>query len=249
MKPTKTEKKDNQETKPNNEEFPDFNGRLDLILKIISILINFSISENQFLDLNKKKELIKKYDDMLRAAKNEFSLNLQGIISKEFLNEIIKDFHIFNQNLLPFLKSALSSFTKFQKNEINVGNLMDNLIHAFGGSITYVKNNNGKNLSFELSNEFYSYLDDISKRAKDLKQLSSKTKTNEEIKINEKEESEQEYFSKIETLKKILKEKEKELILDLGTYKEMNQNANRIIEEKNKSIDDYKGTISRIEQN
>jgi len=235
MKPAKTEKKDNQESKPNNEEFPDFNGRLDLILKIISILINLSISEGKLNDLNKKKELIKKYDDMFKAAKNDFILNIQKIISKDFLNEIKKDFHIFNQNLIPFLNSALSSFNKFQKNEISVGNLMDELIDAFGRSFTYVKNNNGKNLSFKLSNEFYSYLDDISKRAKDLKQLSSKIKTKEEIKIKEKKESEREYYLQIATLKKILKEKENELksinehimalTLDLGTCKEMNQNV------------------------
>ena len=51
---------------------------------------------------------------------------------------------------------------------------MDNLIDLFGKSITYVKKNNGKNFSSDLTNEFHSYLDDISKRAKDLKQLSSK---------------------------------------------------------------------------
>ena len=51
---------------------------------------------------------------------------------------------------------------------------MDNLIDLFGKSITYVKKNNGKNFSSDLANEFHSYLDDITKRAKDLKQLSSK---------------------------------------------------------------------------
>ena len=51
---------------------------------------------------------------------------------------------------------------------------MDKLIDLFGKSITYVKKNNGKNFSSDLANEFHSYLDDITKRAKDLKQLSSK---------------------------------------------------------------------------
>ncbi len=128
---------------------------------------------------------------------------------------------------------------------------MDNLISLFGKSIIYVKNNNGQNLSFELTNEFYSYLDDISKRAKDLKLLSSKKKSKEEeLKIKEKEDSESKYYLKIETLKKTL---------DLGAYKEMNQdltkrimeindNSNRIIEEKNKNIEEYKNIINGIEQ-
>ena len=51
---------------------------------------------------------------------------------------------------------------------------MDKLIDLFGKSITYVKKNNGKNFSSDLANEFHSYLEDITKRAKDLKQLSSK---------------------------------------------------------------------------
>ncbi len=100
MKPAKTKKKENQETKPNNGNFPDFNGRLDLILKLICLIINLSISEGILLVLDKKKELIKKYDNMFKAAKKEFNLNLHGIISKNFLNDLMKNFSFFNNNLL-----------------------------------------------------------------------------------------------------------------------------------------------------
>ena len=40
MEPAKSEKKEIQETKLNNRNFFDFNERLDLILKLISIMIN-----------------------------------------------------------------------------------------------------------------------------------------------------------------------------------------------------------------
>ena len=270
MKPAKTEKKENQVSKSINENFHDFNGRLDLILKLIRIMINLSISEGKILDLNKKKELIKKYNDMFKAAKNEFNLNLQEILSNDFLNDIMKNLSLFNNKLIQLLKAALSYYNKFLLNKISVDILVDNLIDLFGKSIAYVKNNKGKNLSFDLIKEFYSYLDDISKRAEDLKQLSSKKKSKEEeLKIKEKEESVSKYYLKIETLKKALEEKENELnstneqlmtiSLDLGAYKEMNEdltkrvreindNPNGIIVEKNKSIDDYKDIINRIEQ-
>ncbi len=131
MKPAKTEKKENQETKPNNGNFPDFNGRLDLILKLICILINLSISEGKLLDSDKKKELIKKYDDKFKAAKSEINLNLHRIISKDFLNDLLKYFSFFNNNLLQLLKAALSFYNKFLLNKISVDILMDNLINLF----------------------------------------------------------------------------------------------------------------------
>lgn len=131
MKPAKTEKKENQETKPNKGNFPDFNGRLDLILKLICILINLSISEGKLLDSDKKKELIKKYDDKFKAAKSEINLNLHRIISKDFLNDLLKYFSFFNNNLLQLLKAALSFYNKFLLNKISVDILMDNLINLF----------------------------------------------------------------------------------------------------------------------
>ena len=270
MNTAKTEKKEIQETKPNNEQFPDFNGRLDLVLKLICILINLSISEGNLSDLDKKKELIKKYDDMFKAAKNGFCINLQRIMYKDFLNDMIKNFTCFDKNLLPFIRNALSCYNNFLLNKINVDKLMDELIALFSKSISYVKMNKGKSYSFDLTNEFYYYLDDISKRAKDLKHLTSKKKSkDEEIKVQEKAESESEYFFKIEELKKLLEEKENELnsanqqfmslSLDLGTYKEINEHltknineikntSNNIIERKNKEIDDYKSILNRIEQ-
>jgi len=86
----------------------------------------------------------------------------------------MKKFSLFNNNLLQLLKASLLYYNKFLLKEISVDILMDNLIDLFGKSIIYVENNKGKNLSFELANEFYSYLDDISKREEDLKKLSSK---------------------------------------------------------------------------
>ena len=57
---------------------------------------------------------------MFKAVKNEFNLNLQGIISKDFLNDIMKNFHIFNKNLFQFLKIALLYYNKLLLNEINM---------------------------------------------------------------------------------------------------------------------------------
>ena len=100
--------------------------------------------------------------------------------------------------------------------------------------------------------------------------LTSKKKSKEEeIKVKEKAESESEFFFKNEELKKPLEEKESELnsanqkfmplSLDQGTYKQINENltknineikdtSNNIIERNNKEIDDYKSSLNRIEQ-
>ena len=238
MNTSKIENIESQKANQINDNFPDFNGRLDLVLKIISIILNLSISESNQIDISQKKEMIKKYDDMFKNAKDEYCLNLQRIMTQNFLKDIMKNFTFFNAELLPFINNALLFYNKFLKNQINVDKLMDELITLFSKSIFYVKKNNGKSYSFDLTNEFYSYLDDISKRTKNLKELVSKKKYNEEeIKNKEKAESNSEYYFKIEQLKKLIEEKNSELnlvnekllsmTLNLGTYQDINESLKK----------------------
>ena len=103
MNTSKIENKKSQEANQVNDNFPDFNGRLDLVLKIISILINLSISESAQINISQKKEMIKKYDDMFKNAKDEYCLNLQQIMTQNFFEYMKENFSLFNTKLLPFI--------------------------------------------------------------------------------------------------------------------------------------------------
>ena len=118
MNTSKIENKKSQEANQVNDNFPDFNGRLDLVLKIISIILNLSISESNQIDISQKKEMIKKYDDMFKNAKDAYCLNLQRIMTQNFLKDIMKNFTFFNAELLPFINNALLFYNKFLKNQI-----------------------------------------------------------------------------------------------------------------------------------
>ena len=118
MNTSKIENKKSQEANQVNDNFPDFNGRLDLVLKIISIILNLSISESNQIDISQKKEMIKKYDDMFKNAKDEYCLNLQRIMTQNFLKDIMKNFTFFSAELLPFINNALLFYNKFLKNQI-----------------------------------------------------------------------------------------------------------------------------------
>ena len=118
MNTSKIENKKSQEANQVNDNFPDFNGRLDLVLKIISILINLSISESAQINISQKKEMIKKYDDMFKNAKDEYCLNLQQIMTQNFFEYMKENFSLFNTKLLPFIQKALLFYNQFLKNQI-----------------------------------------------------------------------------------------------------------------------------------
>lgn len=77
-----------------------------------------------------------------------------------------------------------------------------------------MKNIDRKAISFELINNLYKYLDDISNRNNNLKSIISKKKfKKEEFEIKEKENRDAAFNYQIEKLRKLLEEKDKELNL------------------------------------
>ena len=75
-----------------------------------------------------------------------------------------------------------------------------------------MKNIDRKAISFELINNLYKYLDDISNRNNNLKSIISKKKfKKEEFEIKEKENRDAAFNYQIEKLRKLLEEKDKEL--------------------------------------
>jgi chromosome segregation ATPase len=106
----------------------------------------------------------------------------------------------------------MKSYNKYVKNEINIDSLLDQLISLFSASVNYVKNIDRKAISFELINNLYKYLDDISNRNNNLKSIISKKKfKKEEFEIKEKENRDAAFNYQIEKLRKLLEEKDKEL--------------------------------------
>jgi hypothetical protein len=83
---------------------------------------------------------------------------------------------IFNKDFIANILNAMKSYNKYVKNEINIDSLLDHLISLFSASVDYVKNIDRKAISFELINNLYKYLDDISNRNNNLKSIISKKK-------------------------------------------------------------------------
>jgi len=121
---------------------------------------------------------------------------------------------IFNKDFIANILNAMKSYNKYVKNEINIDSLLDQLISLFSASVDYVKNIDRKAISFELINNLYKYLDDISNRNNNLKSIISKKKfKKEEFEIKEKENRDAAFNYQIEKLRKLLEEKDKELNL------------------------------------
>ena len=192
--------------KSNIQDNPLYKEKLGLIFKIMNVLISLSLSEGQSSDEKTKNDCLKKYDDLFTKLDNEMLLSTKNNIQNELINNILKDMKLFNPKFVKEVLSVLQAFKKFMAGGINIDTILEQLITSLKSSITQIKENNGKNHSnhsFKLINEFYQYLDDFSEKIKNLKQVVSKKKyQEEEIKSNEKEDIYNKLNFQIECLKK-----------------------------------------------
>ena len=173
-----------------------------------------SISEGNIAEHKNKIKLINEYEKIFKEIEDSASSGILKDISDNVMEKLKIELKlkIFNKDFIANILNAMKSYNKYVKNEINIDSLLDHLISLFSASVDYVKNIDRKAISFELINNLYKYLDDISNRNNNLKRIISKKKfKKEEFEIKEKENRDAAFNYQIEKLRKLLEEKDKEL--------------------------------------
>lgn len=216
MKATKMQKGIIQKEGEEDIKFLFPEGKLSLVLKLISNLVYLLISESNIAEHKNKIKLINEYEKIFKEIEDSASSGILKDISDNVMEKLKIELplKIFNKNFIVNILNAMKSYNKYVKNEINIDSLLDHLISLFSASVNYVKNIDRKAISFELINNLYKYLDDISNRNNNLKSIISKKKfKKEEFEIKEKENRDVAFNYQIEKLRKLLEEKDKELNL------------------------------------
>ena len=214
MKETKMQKGIIQKESEEDFKFLFPEDKLSLVLKLISCLVYLSISESNIAEHKNKIKLINEYEKIFKEIEDSASSGILKAISDNVMEKLKIELalKIFNKDFIVNILNAMKSYNKYVKNEINIDSLLDQLISLFSASVNYVKNIDRKAISFELINNLYKYLDDISNRNNNLKSIISKKKfKKEEFEIKEKENRDAAFNYKIEKLRKLLEEKDKEL--------------------------------------
>ena len=255
-----------KETKSEVKEFTDCRGKHGLVLKILNILINLSISEGTLIDDTLVMNLRNEFDELFRVMEEDMKLSISNTMQATLINKLLSNVKKLNNQLAKEILKAFNEYANFLKNKTNIDNLLDKIITTFKSSIDYIMKNNPKKVSKEIINEFYKYLDGFSLSIKKVKEITSQKKSQrEEQKIKKNEEIEAEYKSTIEKLKKIIEEKENDLSkayeksirlsLDVDSFRRDNQaliktvnDSRSIIKKKDEDIKDYKKTIERMEK-
>lgn len=255
-----------KETKSEVKEFTDCRGKHGLVLKILNILINLSISEGTLIDDTLVMNLRNEFDELFRVMEEDMKLSISNTMQATLINKLLSNLKKLNNQLAKEILKAFNEYANFLKNKTNIDNLLDKIITTFKSSIDYIMKNNPKKVSKEIINGFYKYLDGFSLSIKKVKEITSQKKSQrEEQKIKKNEEIEAEYKSTIEKLKKIIEEKENDLSkayeksirlsLDLDSFRRDNQaliktvnDSRSIIKKKDEDIKDYKKTIERMEK-
>lgn len=216
MKATKMQKGIIQKEGEEDIKFLFPEGKLSLVLKLISNLVYLLISESNIAEHKNKIKLINEYEKIFKEIEDSASSGILKDISDNVMEKLKIELplKIFNKNFIVNILNAMKYYNQYVKNEINIDSLLDHLISLFSASIDYVKNIDRKAISFELINNLYKYLDDISNRNNNLKSIISKKKfKKEEFEIKEKENRDAAFNYQIEKLRKLLEEKDKELNL------------------------------------
>ena len=254
-----------QDSKINNQNYPSFKEKLELILKLLNILICLCISEGNIPNNENKKSYIEKYNKLFKTTNNNIFMSTKNFFSFGLFKEISQDIGSFNKFLGKEVFILLKNIKQFLADEINLDNLLEKVCSSLDFSIQYIKLNKGTNYSFNLIYEFHQYLDEFSKTIMSLKDVTSKKQSKEEeIKQKENENKINQFEIKIQNLLKALEQKEKELesalnnnillSLDVSSYRESNEilkdklNETEIkIKEKNEENKLYKNQIDKIE--
>lgn len=212
--------------KQEDSSYRELNGKLELALKLMNVIINISISESKKID--KKQKTIEFYNKLFTYEENELLRTFHKYISNELLNNLKQ-----TQFDTKFIKFILELWNLFINEKIKIESLLDGLINILESTIHLVKKNNSNNLSIQIIDEFYEYLNnhlDIIQKTKNV-------------------------------LNKILEEKEKELdnesknTTDLSTnnnsYKESSTNLSdktQLMEkDKNSKIEEQNENINHLQ--
>ena len=257
MKKIKAEKKVEKKPEDSEVSLPNFKGKLDLILRLIRLLINLSIYEGNTTELEEKNKLINEYNRLFDKTQGDLSLKLFNSFYNELTSTLFQKLKSFNGYIAKNLLNTLTACNQFIKNKLKIGELLNQVIKNFSETIDYLRKTQGKSLSSKIINEFYDYLDDISKDVKNLKHITyPKKNKEEEEKLKAQEELEKDYKYSIEKLKEALKKKEKELFssneklfesnLDLNSIKESYEESKKQIENQKKINDEFKQMLEQM---
>ena len=164
MKATKMQKGIIQKESEEDFKFLFPEGKLSLVLKLISNLVYLLISESNIAEHKNKIKLINEYEKIFKEIEDSASSGILKDISDNLIKKLMAELKlkIFNKDFIANILNAMKSYNKYVKNEINIDSLLDHLISLFSASVDYVKNIDRKAISFELINNLYKYLDDIS---------------------------------------------------------------------------------------
>ena len=257
MNEIKAEDKVEKKIKDSEVSLPNFKGKLDLILRLIRLLIDLSIYEGNNTELQEKNMLINEYNTLFDKTQNDLSLKMFNSFYSELTSTLFKKIKSFNAKIAQYLLNILKICNKFIKSEINIGQLLNQVIIYFKETIDFIRQKKGHSLSSKLINEFYDYLDDISKKVLELKRITfPKKNKDEEEKLKEQEELKNDYIFSIKELKMALKQKEEELFssnskllesnLDLNAMKERYEESNKLIENQKKINDGFKQMLEQV---
>ena len=253
-----------EESKKQQAQSPYIELKFDLILEIINLIINISINEKKETKVEDKKKLINLFDAVFTEMKKNMFMLIKENLANNLMKNIKANLVSFDKYIFKNTVEAFGALRDYSDSKIKVDDLLEKLIVLFEKSIVYIRPTKDHCETFAVLNNFYEYLDNNLKKITELKKVVSN-------KLSKKEEQEvlntevAEYVLKIETLQKILEEKEKEnyslnekvinLSLDAGAYKDESlclkkkmEEMNIKEEQKNVEMDEIKQSMKRIEE-
>ena len=230
-----------------NKSSPEFKGKLELVLKLMNIIINLCIAESK--KIKEKPEIIKLYNNIFKKEENDIFLSFQKYVLVDLINNIKE-----TKPDISFAYLIFDPFNKFIQEKMSIDSLLDVLISILESLVVLVKKNGSKQMSTEIIDEFYNYLNGHAEKIIKAKKVTLPKKFNEEEE-NIKSLHLKSYQKTIIDLQEKLKKAEKDLeieskkainlSLDISSYKK----SNNILSDKIKLVEKEKNsTISKQDE-
>jgi len=124
---------------------PTFKGKLELILTILKVLVNLSLSEGNFSDNKGKDNCIEKYNKLFKEMDSEMFLATKDSFGKKFFSYMVKDMKFVNNYLVKGVSTSLIKITQFLKGVISIDELLDELCSKLKNTIKFIKEIKGNN--------------------------------------------------------------------------------------------------------
>ena len=80
-----------KETKSEVKEFTDCRGKHGLVLKILNILINLSISEGTLIDDTLVMNLRNEFDELFRVMEEDMKLSISNTMQATLINKLLSN--------------------------------------------------------------------------------------------------------------------------------------------------------------